>query len=152
MAGNYDLLGDPIPANHGGRGRPAHIPTEQNRNKVRLLLAFGWAKVRIAAALRITKGTLNTHYSADLKYREEASHALEANHKMMVYEAATKGNVGAMKELGKMIERELLARGGSTSSDDPKPRAPKLGKKEQGDADATTAQEGTGWAEVLTRH
>ena len=57
MTGDFqgccDLLGDPIPENWGKRGRPPHIPTERNRNKIRLLLALGWTKARITRALRI---------------------------------------------------------------------------------------------------
>lgn len=43
ILGRFDLLGDPIPEGFGKRGRPEHIPTVENRNKVRLLLALGWA-------------------------------------------------------------------------------------------------------------
>jgi hypothetical protein len=48
MGCEYDLLGDPIPPNFGERGRPQHVPTMENRNKVRVLLAFGWTKIEIA--------------------------------------------------------------------------------------------------------
>lgn len=54
MSMSFDLLGDSILENFGCRGRPPHLPTEENRNKVRLLLAFGWTTPRIAQALRIT--------------------------------------------------------------------------------------------------
>ena len=36
----FDLVGDPIPEGWGKRGRPAHIPTHENRNRISLLLAF----------------------------------------------------------------------------------------------------------------
>ncbi len=39
MTGDFGLLGDPIPETWGKRGRPPHRPTENNRNKIRLLLA-----------------------------------------------------------------------------------------------------------------
>jgi hypothetical protein len=38
----FDIFGDPMPANWGQRGRPQHVPTQQNRNKVSMLLALGW--------------------------------------------------------------------------------------------------------------
>jgi hypothetical protein len=53
MARNLDLFGDPVPPNHGRRGRPAHIATRENHNKVLLLLALGWTNQRIGAALAI---------------------------------------------------------------------------------------------------
>jgi DNA-binding NarL/FixJ family response regulator len=49
-----DLFGDPVPANWGQRGRPEHIPTQQNRNRVSMLVALGWSNKRIAAALFVT--------------------------------------------------------------------------------------------------
>jgi DNA invertase Pin-like site-specific DNA recombinase len=54
----FDLLGDPIPPNWGKRGRPPHIPTQENRNKIILLLAQGWTNERIAGAIGITLNTL----------------------------------------------------------------------------------------------
>ncbi|HEY4136482.1 MAG TPA: hypothetical protein VGO34_14855 [Alphaproteobacteria bacterium] len=150
MAGNFDLLGDPIPENWGKRGRPPHLPTELNRNKVRLLLAFGWLEERIARALRITKPTLRKHYFSELKHRDEARDALEANHKSMLYEAATKGNVGAMKELGRLIDRDLLARSVRDFEDDrSEARTPKLGKKEEASKMAQTAGDGSIWGDDL---
>ena len=72
----YDLLGDPVPTNFGQRGRPPHVPTEENRQKVRLLLAFDWTNQRIARALRITGKTLRKHYFRELRQRDEARPAL----------------------------------------------------------------------------
>ena len=44
----FDLLCDPIPKGWGKKGRPEHFPTIENRNKIRLLLAFDWTNPRIA--------------------------------------------------------------------------------------------------------
>ena len=62
ILGQFDLLGDPIPKGFGKRGRPEHIPTIENRNKIRILLAFEWANNCIAWAVRITGGPLKKHY------------------------------------------------------------------------------------------
>ncbi len=62
MTGDFDLPGDPTPENWGQRGRPAHIPAERNRNKIRLLLAIGLTNTRIARALGSTGATLGKHY------------------------------------------------------------------------------------------
>ena len=69
--GGFDRLGDPIPEGFGKRGRPPHIPTARNRNRVRLLLALGWTKARIAQGLRITGKTLGKHYFRELRQRAE---------------------------------------------------------------------------------
>ncbi len=146
MDENLDLLGDPIPGNWGKRGRPPHIPTQRNRCKIRQLLDLSWVDNQIARALRFTKATLRKHYFAELRTREEARPALEAAHLMMFYEAAQGGNVGAMKEFGRVIEKHDLARMRPPQA--PKPE--KLGKK--GRADQLPKQsptEGGTWSGLL---
>ena len=64
--GAFDLLGDPIPEGFGARGRPPHIPTTRNRNRVRLLLALGWTKARIAQGLRTDQGLEEKMMSGDI--------------------------------------------------------------------------------------
>lgn len=147
MGGDIDLLGDPVPENFGRRGRPAHIPTGENCNKIRLLLAFGWSNKRIAAALRITGATLRKHYFRELRQREEARPALEAKTIMLLYTSAEGGNVGAMKELRRMIERDDLVRPPARAASAPKEE--KLGKKASADRAAKQAHEDTGWDGLL---
>ena len=145
IPGRFDLLGDPVPENWLKRGRPPHIPIQENRNKVRLLLAFDWSDQRIARALRITAETLRKHYFVELRQRDEARAALEANAKMMVYRAAVGGNVGAMKMLVGMIDKHDLTR----------PRPPQktkpetLGKKALADLAAQDIDPGNAWAPLL---
>jgi hypothetical protein len=55
----------------GWRGRPEHIATQQNRNKVLMLPALGWNSERIAAALSITPPTLRKNYFREMKFRTE---------------------------------------------------------------------------------
>lgn len=143
-----DLLGDPIPEGHGKRGRPPHIPTDRNRNKVRLLLAFGWRPPRIAAALRITGDTLRKHYFVELRQADEAKHALEAEHLSLVYEAAKGGNVGAMKELGRMLDKLNLVLATPRPDAEPDKRET-LGKKAAATEAAQTAHKDTGWSKLL---
>jgi hypothetical protein len=94
----FDLLGDPIPEGFGKRGRPPHIPTEQNRNKVILLLAQGWTDKRIAGALGISEPTLRKHYFRELKVRDIARDRVEAIGMLTLWEQAKGGNTAAMKE------------------------------------------------------
>lgn len=148
MNPEFDLLGDPVPENWGRRGRPAHIPTAENRSKVRLLLAFGWTDRRIAQALRITAATLRKHYFVELRQRDEARPALEANALVMVYRAAADGNVGAMKELHRLIERDGLARAPRQETR-AEPKGPPPGKKELANRAAQTAHQGTSWGDLL---
>lgn len=104
MAENFDLFGDPVPDGRGGRGRPQHVPTKENRSRVNMLLALGWAGERIAAALRITMPTLRRHYFSELKFREVARDRLNLRRAEMLWRAAEGGNVGAMREFARFLE------------------------------------------------
>jgi hypothetical protein len=132
MSLNFDLLGDPIPENHGGRGRPPHIPTQENRSQVRVLLGLSWMPVAIARSLRITLPTLRKHYFSELKDREMARFQLKAAQIMMTYRAADANNAGAIKQLGEHIRQAELGALQADVEKRQKPKKPaKLGKKEQ---------------------
>jgi hypothetical protein len=100
-----DLFGDPVPANWGGRGRPEHIPTQQNRNRVSMLVALGWSNARIAAAMFVTQPTLRKHYFSELKWREVARDRLDANIAMKLWEGVMAGNVTAIREFQTFKDR-----------------------------------------------
>ena len=57
-----DLFGDIVPPHRGRRGRPAHVPTRENRTKVACLLIAGCPVPAIARAMKITPPTLRKHY------------------------------------------------------------------------------------------
>ncbi|MCZ4340173.1 hypothetical protein O4H52_01045 [Sphingomonadaceae bacterium G21617-S1] len=152
---DFDLLGDPIPEGHGGRGRPEHVRTERNRSKVIMLLAMGWSNPRIARSLGITPPTLKKHYFRELKVREEALDRLKAGHMSLLWDQAKAGNVAALKEIGKLIDRIDAASFGALAGeekDDPEEDAADLGdigKKERANIAARTAGQGSGWGDDL---
>lgn len=88
----------------GRRGRPPHVPTVENVNKIKMLLAFGWSNSRIANALCITEPTLRRHYFSVLKVRAIARDALDARRAELLWAQVERGNVGAMKAFDRMIE------------------------------------------------
>lgn len=95
----------------GMRGRPAHVPNNETCNKIKLLLALGWANERIARALGITLPTLRKHYFSLLRVRDLARDAMDARRVERLWLAAEKGNIGAEKELGRFIvenDRRLI--------------------------------------------
>ncbi|WAJ29317.1 hypothetical protein [Antarcticirhabdus aurantiaca] len=148
----YDLLGDPIPEGRGKRGRPEHIPTIANRTLVVQLLAFGWEDGRIANALGVSRPTLRKHYRRELKVREAARDRVDANRIAMLWEQSRAGNVAAMKEYGRLIEKndvDEAARSFERQAEAGE-RQRGLGKKEVAQLEATTAGEGTEWADDLT--
>ena len=136
MAENLDLFGDPIPEGRGRPGRPMHVPTQENRNKVSMLLAFGWNNERIAQALHIDPKTLRRHYSRELRFRDEARARLDAALAMRLWKQVEAGNVSAMREFRDLLEHnDLMLLGGQPK---PEPKPPRLGKKEAAEAAAQT--------------
>lgn len=151
----FDLFGDPVPANWGERGRPEHVASQQNRNKVSMLVAFGWSNKRIAAALFITLPTLRKHYFSELKFRGVSRDRLDAGLAMKLWEQVQGGNVSAIKEFGKLLDRNDLmnygqtARPAAATAKDAK--APKLGKKEEARLAAQEPNAGTPMGELMAR-
>jgi len=126
----------------GKRGKPPHLATPEKVNKVKMLLAFGWANSRIANALGISEPTLRKHYFSVLRCRAIARDALVARQAEKLWAQVEKGNVGAMKAFQKMVEdndRALRSASLRTPEDDeddddlPVPTRPvaRQGKKEQ---------------------
>jgi hypothetical protein len=153
VAENFDLFGDPVAEGHGKRGRPPHVPTQENRRKVNMLLAFGWNNERIAAALRITPPSLRKHYFAELKFREVARDRLDATMAMQLWGQVEAGNVGAIKEFRKVLEHnDLMLYGQRARPQAPAtPKEQKLGKKEAALAAAQQPDPGTPLGELMAR-
>lgn len=151
-----DLFGNPLRHRSRERGRPAFEVTPEDVNKVRLLLALGWQNERIANALvnpgtgkPISLATLKRYFRADLAERDKQRDRLDARRFMIAMEQADTGNIGALKELARMIERNDLMRVRVPSEDKPKAKAEPIGKKEQALRDAKTAGQDTGWGDDL---
>ena len=153
MSQIFDLFGDPVPANWGERGRPEHIVTQQNRNRVSMLVALGWSNKRIAAALFVTQPTLRKHYFSELRFRDVARDRLNAELAMKLWEQVQTGNVGGIKEFQKLLERNDLMQYGQTSQPrkaDGKPlKQVKLGKKEEALLAAQQPDTGTPLGELM---
>lgn len=141
---DFDLLGDPIPAGHGRRGRPEHIPTSENRSKVMLLMAMGWVDARIANALSVSIPTLRKHYFRELKTRDQAMDRVEAGRVSMLWAECRKGNVGAMREFGRLFERATAQRAAQSFGDEDE-RPERLGKKALARRAAESAGGGSDW-------
>jgi hypothetical protein len=103
--GNFDLFGLPIVDRSAGPGRPPYVVTEKNSNKVKLLLALGWANQRIANGLGISLATLKRYFRAELKVRDIMRDQLEARRIEMAMEQVNAGNVAAHKVLANLIDR-----------------------------------------------
>ena len=157
MAEVLDLFGDPVPANWGGRGRPEHVPTQQNRNRVSLLVALGWSNARVAAALFITQPTLRKYYFSELKFRDVARDRLVAQLGVKLLEGVNEGNVSAIREFQKYLERNDLMLYGQTRQLEQKQaaekptRGEKIGKKAAALVAAHNPDVGTPMGELMAR-
>lgn len=150
MAEIFDPFSEPAPGGRGKRGRPAHVSTQQNRNKVIMLLALGWSNERIARALGITPPTLRKNYFLELRLRDEQRDRMVASLAMRFWEQVEAGNVAAMKEFRKIIEENDLMLSGQPATI-PVPKEPKLGKKETALAAAQKPDTGSPLGELMAR-
>lgn len=111
MRRDFDLLGDPIPDNFGKPGANGHIPTKENVNKVRSLVSSGWTLAQIADELGIKTPTLRKHYFQKRSIKTARVHSIreaKGRVRLQLEREAEKGNVSAMKEINKMLEKEEL--------------------------------------------
>lgn len=155
MTGKFDLFGNPVRDGHGKRGRPAFEVTPEKVNKIKLGLALGWSNQRLANALACSLATLKRHFRAELVERDMARDQLDLQRFTLVMDQALKGNVGAIRELGRMIERndQMLADRRISEAQDESADRPKkpVGKKEAAQIAANEAGgEGSIWGDDLT--
>lgn len=130
----FDLFGNPVDAKSGKPGRPRKEATQEERNKVKLLLAVGWNNERIASVLQMSLPTFRRNFFHELKTRMVARDMLDARRLELAIVAAQGGNVGAMRQVDRLLEkfdqmeaeRMYATKDNRPNSDQPRE---KLGKK-----------------------
>ena len=145
-----DLFGMPVVERRVGKGRPEHVRTADNSNKINLLFACGRDIKDVAAAIGVSVPTLRKHYFSECEGRRHASVRMRALQLERLNAEAAKGNVTAEKALAGMIQAEQLravadqvaTRGRPAKSE---PEVTPLGKKE---AAKVTASEQRGMFEA----
>lgn len=145
VAHEFDLLGDPIPENHGKAGANGHMATSENVNKVRLLVLAKWTSAEIANELGVSVPTLNKHYFRNRSIKTARKTVIsEARGRvlLMLDQQARAGNVSAIKEVGKMVAKAELDEIAAEQAH--KKPAETLGKKQQAKADAEGIARGKG--------
>lgn len=150
-AGFRNLFGEVWLAAEKRKGRPSFEWTEENSNKVSMLLAAGWSNKRIADVVidprtgkSISVPTLKRHFRSELQVRDAARDRLEAARLLRVWTQAQSGNVGAERLFVQLLDRNDRMEAERKLGDAPKPE--RLGKKEISasramDADAELAAE-----------
>jgi hypothetical protein len=124
-----DLFGDPVPQSRDRAGRPPHVRTQENSNKINLLFATGHDLKDAARAIGITLPTLRKHYFPEVEKWQVAQLRLKAKLLVKLDAEAEGGSVPAAKELFKQIERGALVKLADKVANRGKAE-PKLGKKE----------------------
>lgn len=136
-----NLFGEMVYAAPRKKGRPPFERTEENANKVSMLLAMGWKSERIASVILdprtgkpISLPTLKRHFRAELGVRLAARDQLAARELMRAWAKAEEGNVGAMRLFRQLREdNDLMLAAARARQDDldekPVPAEP-IGKKE----------------------
>lgn len=133
MAAFFDLFGNPVDEKTGKPGRPRKEATLEDRNKVKMLLAVGWSNERIASVLHMSLPTFRRLFFQELKFRAVARDMLDARRLELAVGAAAAGNVGAMRQVDRLLElfdRMEAERAYAGKKDkQPEPVKEKLGKK-----------------------
>lgn len=127
----FDLFGQPVRPGYGMKGRPPYVPTDRDRNKIKLLLALGWSNIRVANGLGISLATLKRYFRAELKVKDAMRDRLDARRFEIVMEQANAGNVGALRELSRMLDRndQMEVERQMAASPRPPQQQERLGKK-----------------------
>ncbi len=146
---DFDLLGDPIPAGLGKRGRPPHLPTDENRRKIIALMAFDKNEAQIAAALSISVPTLKKHYFRELAAKLEARQRVEGKLLGALMKEVDAGNVSAIDKVFKRLDRHDLARRIQPPTATKPAKAKPLGKKAQAEIDAHDNSGEGRWGSLL---
>jgi len=109
MAQDFDLLGDPIPEGFGKRGRPPHVPSDEKRRLIMMLMRVGKSDEQLAATLRISVPTLRKHYFRELRERANAREIADGKIFSALLDQVDAGNVAAIKEVGRLFEKHDLS-------------------------------------------
>ncbi|WP_347311376.1 hypothetical protein [Defluviimonas sp. SAOS-178_SWC] len=125
-----DLFGDLVTLPSGRRGRPAHCWTKSNADKVILGLAMGYSDPEIASGMGISLPTLKKYYFSELKRRDMQRTRFELWRAKVLADEANAGNVGALKELGKVVEKRDRHLAEQRLRSEPSQRDEPVGKKE----------------------
>lgn len=154
-----NLFGDLVQMRSEGRGRPEHVWSRENSNKVLLAFALGWSVKRAAKVIGISSPTLRKVYFSEVAARAEAADRLDMTQLGRLNTQAEAGNVSAEKELMKQIEKRQVrelgqhfdgapARRAKRTTTEEVPQRPR-GKKEEAAMAAKSAGAGTDWGEDL---
>lgn len=125
-----DLFGDPIVAPREGPGRPEVVWSREGSNKVLLAFARGLSMKSTADIVGMSVPTLRKVFFSEVRARHLARLKLEISMLARLAAEAESGNVTAIKELDRLIDKQRSRdQAQAMASEAPRQRAPQLGKK-----------------------
>ena len=134
-------------------GRPAYAPTFTDRRKVEERRAAGMSVAQIAVSMRIDRQTLEKHFAEEIEFGHSRRRGEVVD---MLFQAARKGNVSALKALERMTDLSSVeqawmktAAKAAEAKERAEAKPAKVGKKEQEQVAAKTAEVGTGWSDLV---
>ncbi len=127
-----DLFGQAVMPRREGRGRPPHVWSQENSNRINLLFACGRSPREAASAICISTPTLYKVYFNECAARRNAALKFRARQMERLNVQAEAGNVAAEKALAGMIQSERVAVMSDQVRDRGRsePKIAALGKKE----------------------
>lgn len=129
-----------------GAGRPEHQPTKETTRRVISLLALNHSAKEVALAIGISVPTLRKKYFSDPRIRAARLVLKGELMAALVNAAVDGGNVAANDKLWKRIEKAAIEQLPKSM----KPaKAPKLGKKQQRNVDASAAHKESSWGDLV---
>ncbi len=124
-------------------GRPAHQPGDKDRQMAEVLAGFAVPTAKIADVIGIDQKTLFKHYGDAIR-RGSASVEAKLVGNLLRIASGTDGT--ALKAIMFSLQCRF---GWSQYAPEPASRDKPLGKKEQIQAEAETAAQGTGWSDLV---
>lgn len=119
-------------------GRPEYAPTDDEREKVRVLKASGMSQEAIAEAIGISVPTLAKHFTSEL---DRGTAKVRADLLMARYRSAMGGNVAAQNKMIEQVGAAAAEQSRVPARAPSKPtKAPKLDKEEWALAAADAVQ------------
>lgn len=147
-----DLFGNPVRPARSGPGRPPVEWDQSTSSRVLLCFVRGLGVAETAKMVEMSTPTLRKVYFSECAMRTTAYQRMQLRQLERLNVQAEAGNVAAEKELAKRID-ELRMRDASEKFAKPasrKPKAEKIGKKEQRLREAQMAGAGDeDWADLL---
>ena len=146
----FDLLGNPVPANKGCRGRPQHAYNIEIFRSLVRCFGMGWSEARVAAGPPPDVKNMNRHYFPTIAERRIKQAAID------LWEAELLGRLDHQSRSGKTAATAQLLKRFDKSRIGTQPEIPAAAKKkakglkqERRDAAWTAGAEDKAWDDLI---